>query len=128
MDPSHLAVGYQDIKLYGIRSCMVLKEYHVSMGGDYLNKIFISENKIYAVTNSGLTKIFNYATQEELISTNLRQTVINVVPIYAGKGGNILERLLIMTSKRVYEMNQAGEEEQRYKIETGELVNGCCVG
>lgn len=80
------------------------------------------------MTNSGLTKIFNYATQEELISTNLRQTVINVVPIYAGKGGNILERLLIMTSKRVYEMNQAGEEEQRYKIETGELVNGCCVG
>ena len=42
MDPSHLAVGYQDIKLYGIRSCMILKEYNVSIGGDYLNKILTS--------------------------------------------------------------------------------------
>lgn len=116
MDPSHLAVGYQEIKLYGVRSCMVLKEYHVSSGGDYLNKIFISDNKIYAITNGGLVKIFNYGTQEELIVTNLRQTVLNVVPLYTGKGGNILDRLLIMTPKRVYELNQAGEEEQRFKI------------
>lgn len=61
-DVSHLLVGYQDIKLYGVRSCLVLKEYNVGTG-DYLHRILASENKIYAVTNSGLVKIFNYATQ-----------------------------------------------------------------
>ena len=64
MDPSHLAVAFQDIKLYGIRSCMILKEYNASVGGDYVNKILISENKIFTVTNSGYYKIFNYSTQE----------------------------------------------------------------
>lgn len=33
MDPSHLGVGHQDIKLYGIRSSQVLKEYNVSLSG-----------------------------------------------------------------------------------------------
>ena len=128
MDPSHLAVGYQDIKLYGIRSCMVMKEYNVSVGGDYLNKILISENRIYAVTNSGMVKIFNYSTQEELISTNLRQNVINVLPIFATRGGNIVEKLLITTPQKIFELNRTGEDETRYKIETGELMNACCVG
>jgi WD40 repeat protein len=128
IDPSHLAVGYQDIKLYGIRSCMVLKEYSVSSGGDFINKILISEGRIYAIANSGLVKIFNYSTQEELISTHLRQTVLQVQPIYAGRSGNVIERVLVITAKRVYELNRSGEEEQRYKLESGELVGGSCVG
>jgi hypothetical protein len=41
MDPSHLLIGYQDIKLYGVRSCLVLKEYNVGTG-DYLNRILVS--------------------------------------------------------------------------------------
>jgi hypothetical protein len=128
IDPSHLAVGYQDIKLYGIRSCMVLKEYGVSSGGDFINRILISDNKIYSVTNSGLVKIFNYSTQEELISTNLRQMVINVLPIYSGRTGNNLDRFLILTPTRIYELNRSGEEENRYPIEVGELTNAACIG
>jgi len=41
LDPAHLLLGYQDIKLYGIRSCLVLKEYSVS-AGDFMNKILVS--------------------------------------------------------------------------------------
>ena len=43
---------------------MVLKEYNLSSSNDFLNKIMVSENKLYAATNSGLIKIFNYSTQE----------------------------------------------------------------
>ena len=106
MDPSHLCVGYQDIKLYGIRSCIILKEYHISGGNDYLNKIFISENRIIAITNSGLCKILNYSTQEELVSTNLRQTVLNVLPLYASRGGNVINKILILTPNKIYELNR----------------------
>lgn len=102
IDPSHIALGYQDIKLYGIRSCMVLKEYGVSGGGDFINSILISDNKIYSATNSGLVKIFNYSTQEELISTNLRVMVINVLPIYSSRAGNNLERFLVLTPSRIF--------------------------
>lgn len=128
IDPSHIALGYQDVKLYGVRSCMVLKEYGVSAGGDFINSIIISDNKIYCATNSGLVKIFNYSTQEELISTNLRLMVINVLPIYSDRTGNNLERLLVLTPSRVFELNQSGEELNRYVIEAGELVNGVCSG
>lgn len=89
---------------------MVLKEYGVSAGGDFINKIFISDNKIHVATNSGLLKIFNYSTQEELVSTNLRQMVINVLPIYSSRAGNSLYRILVVTSKKIYELNSAGEE------------------
>lgn len=89
---------------------MVLKEYGVSAGGDFINKILISDNKIYVATNSGLLKIFNYSTQEELISTNLRQMVINILPIYTSRAGNSIDRILVLTSKKIYELNRAGEE------------------
>ena len=60
------------------------------MSGDYVNKMLISDNRIVAVTNSGLLKIFNYSTQEELMSTNYRQTVLNVLPLYTSRNANIL--------------------------------------
>jgi hypothetical protein len=60
------------------------------------------------VTNSGTVKIFNYATQEELISTNIRQAVINVLPVYTSRSGNTLHRLLITTSKRIFELSASG--------------------
>ena len=73
-----------------------------------MNKMLISENRIVAVTNSGFLKIFNYSTQEELMSTNYRQTVLNVLPLYATRNGNILERLLILTPKVIFELNRGG--------------------
>jgi WD40 repeat protein len=30
LDPSHILAGYQDIQLYGIRSCTAIKEYNLS--------------------------------------------------------------------------------------------------
>jgi hypothetical protein len=128
LDPSHLLVGYQDIKLYGIRSCMVLKEYNVSTTNDYINSVFASENRIYSVTNSGVLKIFSYATQEELVATNLRETVLSVLPIYASRGSNAIERLLVATPKRVFEVSRGGEEEKKYVVEGGELTACACVG
>ena len=81
-----------------------------------------------AVTNSGLCKILNYSTQEELVSTNLRQTVLNVLPLYASRGGNVINRILILTPNKIYELNRTFEQEKRYKIEAGQLINACCVG
>lgn len=42
MDPSHLAIGYQDIKLYGVRSKTILKEYLLSVHNDFINSLLIS--------------------------------------------------------------------------------------
>lgn len=64
IDLSHIILGYNDLKLYGIRSCTVLKEYNLSVNNDYVNKLLASENKIYAITNGGYLKIFSYSTQE----------------------------------------------------------------
>ena len=89
MDPSHICLAQQDIKLYGIRSCLVLKEYALNTAGnDYVNRVLISDNRLFAVTNSGLLKIFNYSSQEEIISTNLRLAVISVLPIYSARAGS----------------------------------------
>ena len=68
----------------------------------------VSDNRVFAVTNSGLFKIFNYSSQEELISTNLRLTVINVIPIYAGRGGNEIAKVLVGTAKRIFELGITG--------------------
>ena len=63
IDPSHLLVAHQDIRLYGIRGCTVLKEYTISAGADFVHSIFASDGRVMAVTNSGLFKLFSYATQ-----------------------------------------------------------------
>jgi len=39
-----------------------------------------------------------------------------------------LNRLLISTSKRIFELSTGGEEENKFAIEVGELVNSACVG
>jgi WD40 repeat protein len=42
VDPSHLLVGYKEtIKLYGIRSCNILKQYKCS-NAEYISTIFVS--------------------------------------------------------------------------------------
>ena len=63
-----------------------------------------------AVSNAGLVKIFNYGSQEELISTNLRQNVISVCPLYATRGGSVIDKFLIVTAQKIYELNRTGEE------------------
>jgi hypothetical protein len=68
---------------------LVLKEYALNTtGNDYVNRVLISDNRLFAVTNSGLIKIFNYSSQEEIISTNLRLAVISVLPIYSARAGS----------------------------------------
>ena len=62
LDPSHILTGYQDIQLYGIRSCTVIKEYNLSTNNEFINKILVSENRVYAITNAGLVKVFSYST------------------------------------------------------------------
>ena len=129
MDASHICLAHQDIKLYGIRSCLVLKEYNVSAAGsDFVNRVLISDNRVFAITNSGLIKIFNYSSQEELISTNTRLPVINVIPIYAARAGNEIHKILVLTAKRVFELSRGGEVDKKYEIEVGELNNSICAG
>lgn len=110
VDPAHLLLAHQDIRLYGIRGCTVLKEYGVSAGSDFIHSVFASENRVLAVTNSGLLKIFSYATQEELVSTNIRAHVISVCPLYQSRGSTSIDRLLIATPKKVVELSRGGEE------------------
>lgn len=54
--------------------------------------------------------------------------IINILPIYTSRAGNTIDRILVLTSKRIYELNRGGEEESRYPIEVGELCNASCVG
>jgi WD40 repeat protein len=110
VDPSHLLLAHHDVRLYGIRGCTVLKEYGVSAGTDFVHSLFASEDRVMAVTNSGLLKIFSYATQEELVSTNLRAPVVAVSPIYQSRGSANIDRLLIATPKRIVELSRGGEE------------------
>jgi len=129
MDDSHICLAHQDIKLYGIRSCMVLKEYNVStVASDFINNVLISDNRIVAITNSGTIKIFNYSTQEELISSNLRLSVLNVIPIYAARAGYEISKVLVVTAKRIFELNLGGEIDKKYDIEVGELSHAICSG
>ncbi len=115
MDASHICLAHQDIKLYGIRSCLVLKEYSVSAtGSDFVNRVLVSDNRVFAITNSGLIKIFNYSSQEELISTNTRLPVLNVIPIYATRAGNEISKILVLTAKRIFELNRGGEVDKKY--------------
>lgn len=97
-------------------------------GNEFINKVLISENRVFAITNSGLLKIFNYSSQEELVSTNLRLPVINVLPIYASRAGNELNKILVVTGKRIFELSRGGEIDKRYDIEVGELTNAICTG
>lgn len=101
IDPSHLLLAHTDIRLYGIRGCTVLKEYAVSAGADFVHSVFASEGRVLAVTNSGLLKVFSYATQEELVSTNLRSPVVVVSPLYQSRGSATIDRLLIATPKKI---------------------------
>ena len=110
LDPSHLVVGYQDVNLYGIRSCTVLKEYNVSLGGDFVTKLLANEGRLYVITTSGLIKIFSYNTQEELISTNLRQAVLNVSVVYQSRGMSPISSLIIATAHKIYQLSRHGEE------------------
>jgi hypothetical protein len=54
--------------------------------------------------------------------------VINVLAIYSARGSTIIEKLLVLTSKKIFEVSRSGEVEKRYEIEVGELKNASCVG
>lgn len=127
LEPAHLLVAYQDVRLYGVRSCLVLKEYNMG-GTDYVQKVLANEGRVFAVTNSGLLRIFSYATQEELASTNFRASVVAVLPIYTSRNAQQLSRILVATAQRVFEVGTGGEEEGKHGVENGELIGAACVG
>lgn len=131
IDPSHILVGSQDIRLYGIRSCLVLKEYRSEsrLGGkDPWHSLFASDNKIYAVTNASCVRIYNYATQEEILAIDLQLPTVAVMPIFVAKGNSAIARIIVATAKRVYDISRTGYEQKQYAVENGELVNSCCIG
>jgi len=57
---------------------------------------------VFGITNGGIMKIFDYGTQEELMSVNFKIPVIHVVSILQNKGSPTLSNILICTANRIY--------------------------
>lgn len=87
IDSSQLAVGYQNVQLYGIRGCNLLKEYlcggeKSNMSQEYLIELAVCSNslngnRVLTFGQTGTIRIFNFKTQEQTASININRNILN---------------------------------------------------
>ena len=76
VDSSQLLIGYQNVQMFGVRGCNLLKEYRANtgtsggmgMGEEYLMELVVSGSdmhggRLFVFGQLGTIRCFNYKTQ-----------------------------------------------------------------
>lgn len=123
-EPSHLLSGSMDLKVFGLKSSRVLKEFRGSM--NFINDVIMIEDRVIVGGKDGLIRIYEWSSCEcilsfRLVNDSLDREITNILDLE----GHLNNNLIVANRKTLALMSGNGVIIKHFEIEGKEFSCAC---